>query len=166
MPCGSGGTVGDYVPFYFAPCSPMMYRIACDHRDAVAGRYPDGDRPLVYLATTVGDIVDAELEWVATDGNAATATTEFSSDLAALDELIDWPLMSAVRWNNVPEDPDRQRRRMAELLVRGHVPLALIRRVAAYDERYGGIAETMLAGTPLARRILVRPAWYYGFERR
>ena len=52
--CGPGGYVADYVPFYFAERSPMMYRIACDHRDGVPGRYPDGDDPLVYLVSSVG----------------------------------------------------------------------------------------------------------------
>ena len=108
---GPGGSVGDYVPFYFAPRSPMMFRIACDHRDAIPGRYPDGDRPLAYLATTVGAIIDAGLAWVATDGNAATATTRFIPDLDDLNLMVDWPLMRSQMWNNTSDDPDRQRRR-------------------------------------------------------
>lgn len=166
VPCGPGGVVGDYVPFYFAPRSPMMYRIACDHRDQKPGRYPGGDRPLVYLATTVGSLLDAHLAWVATDGNAAAATTEFSSRLDVLDQLIDWPLMTAVLWNNVPADPDRQRRRMAELLVWGQVPLPALRRVVTFDDGRAVAARTVLDGTALADSVFVRPDWYYGYERR
>ena len=98
----------------------MMYRIARDHRDGVANRYPDGDRPLVYLVSSVGAVVDAGLTWLATDGNAANATTEFTAELSRLHEMIDWPLMQADRWSNSEDDPDR---------------------------------------------ILVRPHWYYGYER-
>lgn len=83
IPISPGGFVGEYVPFYFASRSPMMYRIACDHRDSVPGRYQGGDTPLIYLVTSVAAVVRAGLTWVATDGNAATATTEFTSDLSA-----------------------------------------------------------------------------------
>jgi hypothetical protein len=120
--------VGDYVPFYFAPRSPMMYRIACDHRDRVPDRYRGGDEPLVYLATTVEAVVDAGLTWVATDGNAATATTEFTTRLEVMSRMVDWALMEAERWNNTQDDPDRQRRRQAEFLVYRSLPLTLERR--------------------------------------
>jgi hypothetical protein len=166
VPVDPGGCVGDYVPFYFAPRSPMMYRIACDHRDGVDGRYPDGDRPLAYLATTVGAIVGAELPWVVTDGNAATATTRFGTTLHDLQTMVDWPLMREKVWRNTPDDPDRQRRRMAEFLVHGAVPLTLIRQVAGYSEEHVGRIRAGLAGHALAAGILVRPAWYYGYGRR
>ncbi len=45
--CGAGGCVADYVPIYFAPRSPMMFRIASDHRIGSAVRYSGGDPALV-----------------------------------------------------------------------------------------------------------------------
>jgi hypothetical protein len=164
IPVGPGGQVGDYVPFYFAPRSPMMYRIACDHRDRIAERYPHGDRPLVYLAARVGAVLDAGLAWVATDGNAATATTEFSSDLHRLDSMVDWPLMMAERWNNTPDDPDRQRRRMAEFLVHGRVPLSVIHQLGTYSDQYNARVQATVAGHRLDGRVVVRREWYYGLE--
>lgn len=166
IPVGRGGYVCDYVPFYFAPRSPMMYRIACDHRDSVPGRYPDGDRPLAYLAVRVGAVVDAALDWVGTDGNAATATTEFTTDLDRLDAMVDWPLMTATRWNNVPDDPDRQRRRMAELLIYGQVPLSVVHQIGTYSEEYARNVRGLLGNHPLTERVVVREQWYYGFQKR
>jgi hypothetical protein len=163
---GPGGQVGDYVPFYFATRSPMMFRIACDHRDSRAGCYPGGDRPLVYLVTSVGSVVDAALRWVATDGNAATATTEFTSDLQAVEAMVDWPLMTAERWSNSAEDMDRQRRRQAEFLVHQRLSTDLVRWIGTYSDHYGSRVRSLLADDPLAERIIVRPAWYYGYERR
>ena len=165
LTAGPGGTVADYVPFYFAPRSPMMFRIACDHRDGVPGRYPDGDRPLVYFAATAGAVVDAGLAWVATDGNAANAATEFSTDVTRLDAMIDWAVMVASQWNNTTTDPDRQRRRMAEFLVHREVPLTVVHQIAAYSDWYADRVRQAVAGHALANRVVVRPGWYYGYGR-
>jgi hypothetical protein len=91
--CGPGGMVSDYVPFYFAARSPMMFRIACDHRDSVAGRYGEGEDPLVYIVSSVDRVVEAGLDWVASDGNCAAALTRFVTDVHDLETAIDWPLM-------------------------------------------------------------------------
>jgi len=166
IPGSAGGQVGDYVPFYFAPRSPMMYRIACDHRDAIVGRYAQGDRPLVYLLTTTHAVIEAGLAWTATDGNAANATTEFTSDPATLEAIVDWQLMKAERWSNNQDDPDRQRRRMAEFLVHDRLPTVLIQWLAVYDERHVSQLREQLDDQRLVDRIIVRPHWYYGYERR
>jgi hypothetical protein len=96
---------------------------------------------------------------------AATATTEFTSDLGALERMVDWPLLRAERWNNTPEDPDRQRRRQAEFLVYRSLPLTLIRWVGVHDDEIRSQVDKLLVGHALARRIIVRPRWYYGYER-
>lgn len=45
VPCGPGGTLCDYVPFYFAPRSPMLYALS---EGGVVG-YTDGQTPVVHL---------------------------------------------------------------------------------------------------------------------
>ena len=49
VPVPPGGVVADFVPFYFAPRSPMMYAI---HKGNVP-EYPRGLGPLIYLVTTI-----------------------------------------------------------------------------------------------------------------
>lgn len=166
VPIFPGGTVGDYVPFYFAPRSPMMFRIACDCRDTIPGRYQGGDRPLVYFAARVAAVIDSGLPWVATDGNARVQISRFTGDLAEVATMVDWSLMRAKMWSSTPDDPDRERRRMAELLVHRLAPLMLFHEVGAYSEEYAERARHALSGHPLARRVVVRPDWYYGYERR
>jgi hypothetical protein len=144
----------------------MMYRISCDCRDAAPGRYQGGDRSLVYLAARVGAIVESGVAWVATDGNARAVITRFTTDLHEMAAMIDWPLMRAKMWNSTLEDPDRERRRMAELLVHQQMPLALFHEVDVYSEEHATRVRVALGEYPLAERICVRPQWYYGFERR
>ncbi|MBQ1074885.1 DUF4433 domain-containing protein [Micromonospora sp. C31] len=124
--CPPGGVVADYVPFYFAPRSLMMYRIAKEHENGQAGCYPGGDDPLVYLVSSVDRVHAAGLRWVASDGNCAASLTCFAGQLGDLAQLVDWPLMREQVWKNMPEDQDRMRRRMAELLVHQELPVDLI----------------------------------------
>jgi hypothetical protein len=136
----------------------MMYRISCDHRDSVPDRYQGGDKPLVFLVTTVRVIVDAGLRRVASDGNAATATSDFTTDLPTMTRMIDWPLMRAERWNSTTvrtpsEEPGE----------RGTRPGAWI---AVYSDRQMSQVGKVLSDHPLGQRIIVRPRWYYGLERR
>jgi len=144
----------------------MMFRIACDRRDSVPGRYHGGDRPLVYLALQVGAVVDAGLPWVATDGNARAVITRFTDRLADLTTMVDQPLMRARMWNSTPDDPDRERRRMAELLIHRSVPLMLFHEVGTYSEEYSERTRRALGSHPLSARVVVRRDWYYGYELR
>ncbi len=73
--CGPGGVVGDYVPFYFAPRAPMLFRL---HREHAEG-YGDGQRALVYVVATTERLVEAGLQCVFSDGNAAHGLTRFSA---------------------------------------------------------------------------------------
>ncbi|HEX5199627.1 MAG TPA: DarT ssDNA thymidine ADP-ribosyltransferase family protein [Actinoplanes sp.] len=80
-------------------------------------------------------------------------------------EMVDWRLMEAERWNNTPDDPDRQRRRQAEFLVHRALPLELVRWIGVQSDHRASQVGKILADHPLDRRIIVRPRWYYGYER-
>lgn len=164
VPCPPGGVVADYVPFYYAERSPMMYRIACDHRDGAPGRYPGGDDPLVYLVSSVDRVAGAGLKWVASDGNCAVEITRFTNDPDELTTLIDWPLMGQRMWRNEPDDQDRMRRRTAELLVHQEFPVRLILGYVVRTSTRQQQVERILDAAGIANPYVnVRPSWYYGF---
>jgi len=139
----------------------MIFRIYYDCRDAAADRYPDGVDPLVYLVSSVDLIVRAGLPWVATDGNSSMDTTRFSTNVSALASLIDWPLMGETVWKNTDDDGDRVRRRSAEFLVHGTVPVtALLGFAVRSNERAEQLAAILEAHGQAGSYRSVRPDWY------
>lgn len=134
VPCGQKGTLHDYIPFYFAPRSPMLYAIK---QNNVQG-YTQGQKPIIYLVTTAETIKNASIPFVFTDGHAIMAYSEFYDDLNHLKTAIDWAVMKSKMWNDTPQYPDRKRRRQAEFLVYKHCPWQLINSIAVID---GSIAQ-------------------------
>ncbi|SCF44415.1 protein of unknown function (DUF4433) [Micromonospora matsumotoense] len=167
VPCPPGGFVADYVPFYFAPRSPMMYRIAKDHESGKPDLYPGGDDPLVYLVSSVDRLQEAGLAWVASDGNCAATITRFSGRLEDLVHLVDWMLMREKVWNDTPENRDRMRRRAAELLVHREFPLELVIGYAVRTTaRETQLRRLLRSAGIINPYVVVRPDWYYGYTRR
>jgi hypothetical protein len=154
--CGPRGMVGDYVPFYYAPRSPMLFSIKCGNVEGVS---PD-QRRLVYLVTSTEAIYSAGLACVMSDGNAATMITKFGDDPEDLDMEVDWELMKERIWRNTPEDPDRVRRRMAEFLVHEAVPLELISGVAVINTQIRKFVASLATEHRCETTVAIRPNWY------
>ncbi|MGW2507899.1 type II toxin-antitoxin system toxin DNA ADP-ribosyl transferase DarT [Streptomyces scopuliridis] len=152
-----GGVVADYVPFYFAQRSPMLYKI---NKGAVP-TYTDGQDPLVYLVTTPRELAEAGCTSVFSDGNCAADITAIESDPAQLEAHVDWPVMEQERWNNTAEDPDRMRRRMAEFLVHERVPVSAFTQLATRTRLRADAVRELLRGHGCRLDVVVRPAWYY-----
>jgi hypothetical protein len=132
----------------------------------VPGRYEEGDDPLVYLVTSVERVLALGVRWLVSDGNAAVAITRFTDAVDRLDSFVDWPLMRESFWAGTPDDPDRQRRRMAELLVHRRLSLQA---VVGFATRTPGRADELRRVLAAAGRsgdyVAVRPDWYYGYTR-
>lgn len=155
-----GGTLDQYVPFYFAPRSPMLYSIG---RGNVEG-YNEGQRPIVHLVTSVERIQRQQLPFLFTDGHAAELVSEFFDDLARLDQ-IDWQIMRERYWADTQEDGDRSRRRQAEFLVHHFIPWVLVEAIGVMDPRTTLEVEALLARSGHIPPVTVRRDWYYeGFR--
>lgn len=164
--CPPGGVVADYVPFYFAARSPMMYVIA---QGSVA-TFGGSCRDLVYLVTDVNHVVASGLPYVISDRNAAMGIAAFANDAGVLGDLshtaprsefVDWPLMQQAMWNTTAAFPDRQERRMAEFLVHEQLPLDLLVGVAVSSPDHVPAVERAFGDGLASGRVSVRPTWYF-----
>jgi hypothetical protein len=157
VPLPPGGVVADYVPFYFAPRSPMMFAI---EKGNVA-TYRRGCADLVYLITDVGRLRELCPDVLATDRNAALQFAEFTADDDRLTEMVDWSLMCADYWFDTDDEPDRRERRMAECLVHDVVPWEAFTGVACKSPACATTARAALATVGATTPVCVRPRWYF-----
>ncbi|NOQ45953.1 MAG: DUF4433 domain-containing protein [Desulfobulbaceae bacterium] len=156
VPCGPGGTLHDYVPFYFAPRSPMLYAI---NQGNVEG-YDEGQGPVLHLVTSIGSVLDAGVKFVFTDGHGIMAFTDFYDNLQDLDQ-VDWDLMKASYWADTEEDSDRRRRRQAEFLIHDRFPLQYVEEIGVIDETVQAEVEFIIKASAFQPGITVQRKWYY-----
>jgi ssDNA thymidine ADP-ribosyltransferase, DarT len=157
VPSETGGMLHDYVPFYFAPRSPMLYAIHCG---SVQG-YEGGQNQVIHLRYMVEDLANAKIPFVFTDGHAAMKFSRFYDDLDSLSSAIDWPLMRSNFWADTPEDGDRKRRRQAEFLVNDFCPWEIISEIGVQNSQIQQQVEEMLSNSNHSTPVKVYAGWYY-----
>lgn len=162
-----GGGVHDYVPFYFAPRSPMLYAINagnvadCDWRQA----------DILHLETTVQRVVAENSEFVFYDRNATLAYANAHTDLARLDEIA-WDLLTETPnldgfckyWQTKLSEPryaERMERRQAEFLVKSSVPLGNFLKIGVIDDNRASEVRTILQAAGVDLPVEVKRDWYF-----
>ena len=156
VPCDPGGCLHDYVPFYFAPRSPMLFAI---HRGNVEG-CTAGQSDIVYLVTNAQRVKEAGLAIAFTDGHGTMAMSEFYNDLEDLDE-IDWDVMAARYWADTEEDPDRKRRRQAEFLIYDRLPWILVDEIGTMNNSAFVAVQNIIKEADHKPPVNIRSNWYY-----
>jgi hypothetical protein len=162
-----GGFIHDYVPFYFAPRSPMLRTIDGGNVENCPYRQPD----IAHLVTTVEAIVDAGLPYVFYDYNATLDISTCYSDLKNLGE-INWDLFFETPrlggysryWNSRMDNPKwilRMETRQAEFLVHNNVPLNLIKSVGVYNAAKATEIQKIFDDVKIKIPVEVKPDWYY-----
>lgn len=158
IPCGPGGTVHDYVPFYFGLLSPMLLRL----KTGQVNGYDEGQEPLIYLVTTAQRVAASGAAFVFSDGHGLATFTRWFDDLARLDS-VDWGMVNQRYWSDNLEDNDRQRRKQAEFLVSQRLDWSLIERIGVFNAMMKARVEAVLTAFPQRHQppVEVRRGWYY-----
>jgi ssDNA thymidine ADP-ribosyltransferase, DarT len=167
LPNPPGGVVHDYVPFYFAPRSPMLSAI---HHGRVAGcQLTQSD--IVHFETTVEKVTAGGKTFAFYDRNATLQHSRCYTDLAKLN-VVAWDLLTedpkldgfCKYWHDrtaVARYADRMERRQAEFLVRDFVPINQIIRIGVIDEAQALRVNTILKANSVSLSVTVMSDWYF-----
>ena len=152
VPCGPGGTLRDYVPFYFTPYTPMLYNIK-------TGRgVPKVPAPeIVILVSSLPHLRKMGVPFVFTDRHAYLLTAQYSTDMSDLDRII-WPALQSRDFKK--DDADKFEKYQAEALVYKHVSTDALLGVVCYDEDVRAELQTESDKLAVGMRIIARPQWY------
>lgn len=156
VPIAPGGCVGDYVPFYFAPRSPMMYTLSRGNFG-----YAGGFDRVVYLVSACEHLSTAGCSWIVSDRNAALTVASFAGPEDDLDAHVDWPLMRERQWGYTSDDPERPDRRAAECLVHRYVPWHALDRIVTKTRQAADEAHALLESAQHRPSLAVDADWYF-----
>lgn len=156
VPIPPGGTLGDYVPFYFTPRSPMLMSICSGYRGL--RRYDPSE--IVIVTAPLRDLARAGIAFVFTDGHAYMQTTTYFDDLARLDR-IDWDLLQSSEFRRSDEDPGRMNRYQAEALVHKAMRLDGLGALGCYDDVAKAMISRWVAERGLEIKVFKRSSWYF-----
>ena len=156
VPCEPGGSLNDYVPFYFCPRFVMLYLISKRHEATYGG----GQEPIVPLISTLETVSKAGRPFVFTDRHTYLSTATFYNDAAMLTEL-DIAVIRSRDWQKTEEDPNRQERKMAEFLAHDFVSWECIQGIGVFSQSYKEDAEAILNRYNSRTPVQIKQEWYY-----
>lgn len=112
-----GRSVGDCVPFYLGPRTPMLYRLQCGN---LSSRQSVDD--IIYCIIVIEDVAGLDHEIFYTDGNATSRATTFYrfENIEKLNEDVSVKDVYCRDWGG--DDVSLRCRKQAELLVEGDIP--------------------------------------------
>lgn len=146
-----GYRIGDYIPFYLGPRSPMLYVIQHGY-NGVQRVEPD---KIVYCVIRLDDLINNNIDCIFTDGHAVSFLSSFypKDKLSLINEIVKYDDVYSSQWNS-DEDLDLKRRKEAELLIKNDLPAQFLRGFVVYNNRAKevliekGVAENMIAVMP------------------
>jgi len=155
VPIAPGGTLADYVPFYFTPFSVMMKNIHSGW-----GVQQRQNEEIVILVSSLHRIRELGLPFVFTNAHAYPDWTNYYSDLAQLGE-IDWGILQRRDFKRDADDPRKMERYQAEALIHQHLPVQGLLGIVCYTEDLKQRIEQEIQARNLNLPVYARTGWYF-----
>lgn len=156
VPLAPGGTLSDYVPFYFTPYSPMLYNI----RTGWGGIQKRENSDVVILVASLHDLGKQKVTFLFTDRHAFLQTARFFSSLDDLGQ-IDWTILQNRDFRKDANDPGKMERYQAEVLVHSKMSIGAIRGIACFSDEVVREIRQECERCKLATKVLKKPDWYF-----
>lgn len=151
-----GGTLSDYVPFYFTPFSVMMRNI----HTGWGGITQRPNEEILILVSSLHRVKEMAIPFVFTDSHAYPPETEYFSDLADL-ARIDWGILQARDFKRDVDDPKKMSRYQAEALIYRYLPIAGLLGIVCYTETLKLSIQGQLQARGLTLPAHTRRGWYF-----
>ncbi|RZR50516.1 type II toxin-antitoxin system toxin DNA ADP-ribosyl transferase DarT [Vibrio vulnificus] len=156
VPIGPGGTLHDYIPFYFTPFSPMLKNI----QSGWGGVKKRDNSEIVILVSSLRSIDRQGIPFVFTDSHAYYMWSSFYNDLSDLDK-IDWEIIQKRDFKRDADDPAKFERYQAEALIHKHVPVEALVGMACFSDDVKQYLEQLIQKSGQSLQVVTRPGWYF-----
>ncbi len=156
VPLPPGGTLSDYVPFYFTPFSIMMLNIKTGYGGVA--QVPNDD--IVIFVSSLRRVAELGIPFLFTDRHAYPLMARYFDSLAHLDQ-IDWTSLQARDFKHDPDDPGKKERYQAEALIHREVPCDALLGIGCHSTKVEQILNAQLAAKNRSLKVVVQPNWYF-----
>lgn len=156
VPVAPGGTLSDYVPFYFTPFTPMMLNI----KTGYGGVTKVANEEIVIFVSSLHKLAELDQAFVFSDRHAYLSGANFYSDLDELHQL-DWGILQQRDFKRDPDDPGKIERYQAEALVHQQAPVEALIGVVCYTDAVSISLKNMVDSRHLQLQVTKQTSWYF-----
>jgi hypothetical protein len=157
VPERPGGTLSDYVPFYFTSHSMMLYNIKTGYNGLK--QFPMSE--IAIIISSMHRLAEVGLPFLFTDRHALVMNANFTGDLDNLD-WIDWKVIESREFRKkTADDLERCERYQAEALIHRHMPVSAMLGMALYGEAQKARIAREVEVLSISLKLATKPEWYF-----
>jgi hypothetical protein len=158
IPIPPGGSLGDYIPFYFTPCSPMLLNILTGYN----GITQRPKREIVIMVSSLRVLSDQGVGFVFSDRHAYLQAAKFSSSVGDLPGFVPWNKLQARDFKRRnADDLESFERYQAEALPHRHLPVAALSGIACHGPTEEAQVRDLVQNAGIQLSVVSRPMWFF-----